>query len=241
LKSLERTFQSGNAEDVVLATNMISVGVDIDRLGLMTVMGQPQSSSEYIQATSRVGRRFPGLVVTIFNSARSRDRSHFENFLPFHQALYRAVEATSATPFAARARDRGLHGVFVALARLMVDSMSGERGAHSAPSHEAELRRLIALIASRVESTTEGEETSDTVEQLEEMLKVWIAEARARDSMKYENRKDSSDTLLVEPSSALTNEDIEYTLTETPWPTLMSLRDVDADSALYPIRMRSQS
>ncbi|MBY4229784.1 helicase [Rhodococcus fascians] len=241
LKSLERTFQSGNAEDVVLATNMISVGVDIDRLGLMTVMGQPQSSSEYIQATSRVGRRFPGLVVTIFNSARSRDRSHFENFLPFHQALYRAVEATSATPFAARARDRGLHGVFVALARLMVDSMSGERGAHSAPSHEAELRRLIALIASRVESTTEGEETSDTVEQLEEMLKVWIAEARARDSMKYENRKDSSDTLLVEPSSALTNEDIEYTLAETPWPTLMSLRDVDAESALYSIRMRSQS
>ncbi|MDI9927395.1 helicase-related protein [Rhodococcus sp. IEGM 1341] len=241
LKSLERTFQSGSAEDVVLATNMISVGVDIDRLGLMTVMGQPQSSSEYIQATSRVGRRFPGLVVTIFNSARSRDRSHFENFLPFHQALYRAVEATSATPFAARARDRGLHGVFVALARLMVDSMSGERGAHSAPSHEAELRRLIALIASRVESTTEGEETSDTVEQLEEMLKVWIAEARARDSMKYENRKDSSDTLLVEPSSALTNEDIEYTLAETPWPTLMSLRDVDAESALYSIRMRSQS
>lgn len=241
LKSLERTFESGNADDVVLATNMISVGVDIDRLGLMAVMGQPQSSSEYIQATSRVGRRFPGLVVTIFNSARSRDRSHFENFVPFHQALYRAVEATSATPFAARARDRGLHGVFVALARLMVDSMSGELGAHAAPSHEAELRKLIALIEKRVESTTDGEETADTVEQLDEMLKVWIAEAGSRDSMRYENRKDSSDTLLVEPSSALTDEDIEYTQTETPWPTLMSLRDVDAESALYSIRMRSES
>lgn len=241
LKSLERTFESGNADDVVLATNMISVGVDIDRLGLMAVMGQPQSSSEYIQATSRVGRRYPGLVVTIFNSARSRDRSHFENFVPFHQALYRAVEATSATPFAARARDRGLHGVFVALARLMVDSMSGESGAHAAPSHEAELRQLIALIEKRVESTTEGKETADTVEQLEEMLKVWIAEASSRDSMRYENRKDSSDTLLVEPSSALTDQDIEYTQTETPWPTLMSLRDVDAESALYSIRMRSES
>lgn len=241
LKSLERTFESGNADDVVLATNMISVGVDIDRLGLMAVMGQPQSSSEYIQATSRVGRRFPGLVVTIFNSARSRDRSHFENFVPFHQALYRAVEATSATPFAARARDRGLHGVFVALARLMVDSMSGDLGAHAAPSHEAELRQLIALIEKRVESTTDGEETADTVEQLEEMLKVWIAEAGSRDSMRYENRKDSSDTLLVEPSSALTDQDIEYTQTETPWPTLMSLRDVDAESALYSIRMRSES
>lgn len=241
LKSLERTFESGNADDVVLATNMISVGVDIDRLGLMAVMGQPQSSSEYIQATSRVGRRYPGLVVTIFNSARSRDRSHFENFVPFHQALYRAVEATSATPFAARARDRGLHGVFVALARLMVDSMSGELGAHAAPSHEAELRQLISLIEKRVESTTDGEETADTVEQLEEMLKVWIAEAGSRDSMRYENRKDSSDTLLVEPSSALTDQDIEYTQTETPWPTLMSLRDVDAESALYSIRMRSES
>nr|WP_296777400.1 helicase-related protein [Rhodococcus sp. (in: high G+C Gram-positive bacteria)] len=241
LKSLERTFGSGNADDVVLATNMISVGVDIDRLGLMAVMGQPQSSSEYIQATSRVGRRYPGLVVTIFNSARSRDRSHFENFVPFHQALYRAVEATSATPFAARARDRGLHGVFVALARLMVDAMSGENGAHSAPNHEVELRQLIALIEKRVESTTDGEETADTVEQLDEMLKVWISEASSRDSMRYENRKNSSDTLLVEPSSALTDEDIEYTQTETPWPTLMSLRDVDAESALYSIRMRSES
>lgn len=240
LKSLERDYESGDADDVVLATNMISVGVDIDRLGLMAVMGQPQSSSEYIQATSRVGRRFPGLVVTIFNSARSRDRSHFENFVPFHQALYRAVEATSATPFAARARDRGLHGVFVALARLMIDSMSGELGAHKAPSHEAELRQLIALIEKRVDSTTDGEETADTVEQLEEMLRVWIAEAGSRDSMKYANRRDSSDTLLVEPSSALTDEDIEYTQTETPWPTLMSLRDVDAESALYSIRMRSE-
>ena len=112
-------FASGDADDVVLATNMISVGLDIDRLGLMTVMGQPQSSAEYIQATSRVGRKHPGLVVTIFNSARSRDRSHYEGFLPFHQSLYRAVEATSATPFAARARDRGLHGVLVALARYL--------------------------------------------------------------------------------------------------------------------------
>lgn len=124
LKQIETTLASGSPDDVVLATNMISVGVDIDRLGLMTVMGQPQSSSEYIQATSRVGRKFPGLVVTIFNAARSRDRSHYESFIPYHQALYRAVEATSATPFAARARDRGLHGVLVSLARLLVPDLA---------------------------------------------------------------------------------------------------------------------
>lgn len=240
LKSLERKYDSGTADDVVLATNMISVGLDIERLGLMTVMGQPQSSSEYIQATSRVGRKYPGLVVTIFNSARSRDRSHFENFVPFHQALYRAVEATSATPFAARARDRGLHGVFVSLARMMIDPMSGEGGAHAAPAHEEELRNLISIIERRVEATS-SDESEDTVEQLNEMLRVWIAEAKSRDSMKYQDRKNSMDALLVEPSSALTDDNIEYTQTETPWPTLMSLRDVDAESALYTIRMRSQS
>src|SRR5690606_33665065 len=132
LKALENPYSEEaepNADDVMLATNMISVGLDVDRIGLMAVMGQPQSSAEYIQATSRVGRRYPGLVVTIFNAARSRDRSHYENFIPYHQALYRAVEATSATPFAARARDRALHGVLVSLARLVVDDLADNSAA----------------------------------------------------------------------------------------------------------------
>src|SRR5699024_6380381 len=103
-----------DSPEVVLATNMISVGLDIDRLGLMVVAGQPQNASEYIQATSRVGRKHPGLVFVAFNAQRSRDVSHFESFISFHRSLYRSVEATTATPFAARARDRGAHGVLVA-------------------------------------------------------------------------------------------------------------------------------
>jgi hypothetical protein len=106
--------------DTILATNMISVGVDIDRLGLMAVGGQPKTTSEYIQATSRVGRSKagPGLVLSLFNWARPRDLSHYETFEHYHETFYKHVEALSVTPFSARALDRGLSGVLVALVRL---------------------------------------------------------------------------------------------------------------------------
>lgn len=105
--------------DVALATNMISVGLDITRLGLMVVCGQPKATAEYIQASSRVGRDkdLPGLVITLLNIHRPRDRSHYERFGVFHEAFYRSVEATSVTPFSPRAMDRGLAAVTLTLAR----------------------------------------------------------------------------------------------------------------------------
>lgn len=238
LKSLERDLMSGAANDVVLATNMISVGVDIDRLGLMAVMGQPQSSAEYIQASSRVGRRHPGLVVTIFNSARSRDRSHYENFVPYHQALYRAVEATSATPFAARARDRALHGVLVSIARLLVDDLAANESAHNATGRYDEVAQLVEYLEQRAQAVTDPEEADDTKKQLGELLKVWAEAAEGRQDMQYRNSRNYDESLLVPTDEALTDEDIEYSTRETPWPTLQSMRDVDAESTLYQIPAR---
>jgi ATP-dependent helicase YprA (DUF1998 family) len=118
-RRLDLDFAQAGRVDIALATNMISVGLDITRLGLMVILGQPKTSAEYIPASSRVGRdpNRPGLVVTLLNIHRPRDRSHYERFAAYHQTFYRSVEATRVTPFAPRALDRVLAAVLVALAR----------------------------------------------------------------------------------------------------------------------------
>jgi hypothetical protein len=109
---------------------MISVGLDIQRLGLMVVLGQPKTNAEYIQATSRVGRddKRPGLVVTLLNIHKPRDRSHYERFRYYHETFYRSVEVSSVTPFSARALDRGFAGALVGLARNAVPQLTPPQG-----------------------------------------------------------------------------------------------------------------
>ncbi len=130
-RRLAQPFYEGDHVDVALATNMISVGLDILRLGLMVVLGQPKTSAEYIQATSRVGRDAdkPGLVVTLLNIHKPRDRSHYERFASYHATFYRAVEAMSVTPFSPRALDRALAAALVALSRQGNTSMTPPAGA----------------------------------------------------------------------------------------------------------------
>lgn len=115
--------------DFVLSSNMISVGVDVGRLGCMVVVGQPKTTAEYIQATSRVGRENPGLVIATYNQAKSRDRSHYETFSQYHASFYKYVEATSITPFADRARDRALQTMYVILCRYTVPQLYGDKDA----------------------------------------------------------------------------------------------------------------
>src|SRR5215216_5304719 len=110
---------------------MISVGLDIPRLGLMVVLGQPKSHSEYIQATSRVGRDAskPGLIVTLLSIHKPRDRSHYERFRHYHETFYRSVEVGSVTPFSARALDRGFAGALISAARHLEPKLTPPLGA----------------------------------------------------------------------------------------------------------------
>jgi hypothetical protein len=138
----------GKGLDVLLASNMISVGVDIQRLGVMVVAGQPKTTAEYIQASSRVGRssKWPGLVVAAYNIYRPRDRSHYEHFVAYHESFYRHVEATSVTPFSAPAIDRGLAALVVALARLLAVDMTASGEAMNGAGLQAASARILEVI-----------------------------------------------------------------------------------------------
>ena len=198
--------------DVLLATNMISVGVDIDRLGLMVVTGQPKSTSEYIQATSRVGRKFPGMVVVNYNQGKSRDRSHYEQFIAYHQGFYRFVEATSITPFSSPARERGLKGLLVALARII----EGVSSPTDISSHHDEMITEINTLIERI--TLIDEQEAETAEsELLEALNDW----KRYCPNTYGNMAGNTDTVaLMTPYG-------KNVAQEKAWPVLTSMRNVD--------------
>ncbi|MEU8847808.1 helicase-related protein [Streptomyces sp. NPDC048564] len=226
LKGIEKKLPDEDAVDVLLATNMIAVGVDVDRLGLMAVMGQPQTTAEYIQATSRVGRAHPGLVAVMLNATRSRDRSHYENFLHFHSALYREVESTSVTPFSARARERGLHAVIVALARILIPAARANDAAGRVDSYEGLLREQVRpILMNRVHDVTR-EEVDAVGRAFDEFVEWWCDEADTHGGLLFEPVRGSR------TPSLLKSYDDEAVAAEA-WPTLWSLRDVDAESALF--------
>ncbi|MBT2524550.1 DISARM system helicase DrmA [Streptomyces sp. ISL-99] len=160
--------------DVLLATNMIAVGVDVSRLGVMVVNNQPKSTAEYIQATSRVGRRDPGLVFTVLNWARPRDLSHYETFESFHATIYQHVEALSVTPFAERAVDRGLTGVLAALVRNLKQEYNGNRGAQFFDVRGELADHVVRSLQRRAEDITEDRRTgSDLGTRLGQRLDYW--------------------------------------------------------------------
>ncbi len=201
------TWEKGEtrAIDIVLATNMLSVGVDVNRIGLMVVNGQPKNTAEYIQATSRVGRSFPGLVCTVLTWSRPRDLSHYETFEHYHATFYKHVEAQSVTPFAARALDRGLTGAMVSLLRLENDFMNPNPGAQSLDSsgkgEALRARKVLSERAWKVKDkaarTTADNMTADRIDR-------WVKESvKAGRRLGYETERGQGDlaALLKKPGA----------------------------------------
>lgn len=226
LKEIEKRYPDPDVRDVLLATNMIAVGVDVDRLGLMAVMGQPQTTAEYIQATSRVGRAHPGLVAVMLNSARSRDRSHYESFLHFHSALYREVESTSVTPFSVRSRDRGLHAVVVALTRILIPEARENDAAGRIGTFVDRLYAEIKPLLTKRVMRVAVQELQDTSDAFDEFIDWWRQMAEGHGGLLYEPVRGNPTPALLKPYD-------DESPDNDAWSTLWSLRDVDAESALF--------
>ena len=233
----------GAAVDVLLASNMISVGVDIDRLGLMVVGGQPKGTSEYIQATSRVGRQFPGLVVTCLNVARPRDRSHYERFVAYHQSIYRFVEVTSVTPFSGPALDRGLSGTLISMARLGEPKLTAATSAMDIALYQEFVRHCINALADRAVhhrqlDAVESEQLRAVLEgRGGKLLEAWMKlvqqaseGATTRQYSELDREKTAGKSLLHGFLEELTQ---EFTEDERRFAAGMSMRDVEPSVHLW--------
>ncbi len=179
---------------VLLATNMISVGVDVSRLGLIVVAGQPKTTAEYIQATSRVGRKFPGLVCVVYNWTRPRDLSHYERFEHYHATFYQNVEPLSVTPFSPRARDRGLSGALVSYIRLAGEDFNDNLGAGRITASHPLVQAALNDLSWRA-GMIEGQAAVETEvrKELEDRLDQWLAQAQrpAPARLGYKQQRDS--------------------------------------------------
>jgi hypothetical protein len=214
--------------DVLLATNMVSVGVDVRRLGLMVVAGQPKNTAEYIQATSRVGRASPGLVCTVLNWARPRDLSHYERFEHFHATFYQFVEALSVTPFAPRALDRGLTGLLVSLLRLEERALTPNRGAGLLERTASYADEVVQDLSRRAWNTDADPALKQLViDTLEDRLDQWAHEAEMPGrTLGYRPARDGSTAGLLQAPGVGRWE---------PFTVLNSLRDVEPSVSLVKV------
>jgi hypothetical protein len=223
IEDLERPSTASGAVDVCLASSIIEVGMDIERLSLMTLLGQPKSTSQYIQVTGRIGRVWqerPGLVVVIYGAAKPRDRSHYERFRSYHERLYATVEATSATPFAVPVLERALHAVLVGYVRQL-----GPAGLNPwpVPALAASAADIVRERVMQVDPSHAGD--------LEEMLARRLDEWNRFQATTW-NVRAWRDDAPEDPLIRGAGEWAPESARPRSWPTLRSMRNVDAGCRL---------
>lgn len=211
------TTGTGRAVDICLASNIVEVGIDIDRLSLMCVVGQPKTTSQYIQVTGRIGRRWwerPGLVATIYSASKPRDRSHFEKFRTYHERLHAQVEPTSVTPFSPPVLDRALHAVLVAYVRQLGVQDAGPR-----PVPEGLIIAAGDLLTARVLVVDPAE-----ADNLDRVFQARFSEWKRWQRIEWTHASDGEVPLMRPAGSYATREEARLS-----WAVPQSLRNVDAE------------
>ena len=214
--------------DVVLATNMISVGVDISRLALMVVNGQPLTTTEYIQASSRVGRsEVPGIVFANYLQHQARSLAHYEIFRPYHESFYRFVESASVTPFTLPVRDRALHATLVIALRHTCNALWRNKTAGEICVDDPQVREVVDTLKRRFRDAASGEGLNNMLRHLDKHLLDWGDHAQfCRSSMRalhYDAKDRSADSLLCSHDN---------TDKGGLWPTMHSMRNVESTGVL---------
>ena len=227
---LAKPREEDDCLDAVLATNMVSVGLDVARLALMIVNGQPLTTAEYIQATSRVGRAdVPGLVFANYYRHQARSLSHYESFRPYHESFYRFVEPSSVTPFTYQVRSRALHAAFVIALRHTCAGLRGNASAGNFDRSSPEVKAVIAELKLRCErAAIDTGQGPGTASHLELLAGQWHDEARrceqSRRQLHYQGRDDerNADRLLYAHGDRRPG----------LWATLNSMRNVEGTGTL---------
>lgn len=220
--ALERLNESHGGDDEVsllVCTNMFSVGVDVQRLGLILMNSQPKSTAEYIQSTSRVGRAEdgsrPGLVVCHYATNKPRDRSHYEHFAGYHGALYKYVEPSSVSPTAIRARERVLHAALVIMARHGFGLSSNSDAAKFTRSDEGMAKGIQILIERYARS--DDSEIAAISDEINRLASDW--EEKTKLNLQYQTQNK-----VPAPTHALLK---YYGQPGEGWATLNNMRNVD--------------
>lgn len=216
--------------DAVLATNMVSVGLDVARLALMTINGQPLTTAEYIQASSRVGRGdVPGVVFMNYYRDQARSLSHYESFRPYHEAFYRFVEPTSVTPYTYQARQRALHAALVIVMRHAHVGLAANNAAGNFDPEQETVKKAIGEFKRRCgQSASDERQRAEIEAHIDGLVIAWQSEVeRCRESrraLRYQvpDNDNAADRLLHNHDDRITG----------LWPTLQSLRNVEHSALL---------